>query len=343
MRLGLDVYSVRFQDWDAFHMLDYAAGLGLEVVHYSERQMLASHDPGYLGELRAHAAHHGLGIELGMGSIDRFAASFNHELGSGAEQLAAMCHAAAAVGSPVVRCYLGAQSDRLGPVPISEHIAECLRTLAEVAPVARDLRIKIAVENHGLGDLLADELRELVAQAGQDFVGVTLDTGNPIFAAEDPAYSAEVLGQYVATTQVRDALVWEHPSGAEGQWTVLGGGVVDLPAIMGTLERHCPDVTVNLEIITAMPPLPIPYLEPLSDFWGAYPDMPARALARFIQLARRGTRMGAAPLSQLTNPFAQDTPADVRARLVAQQREHLEASVRYARESLGLGRPLANG
>ncbi len=342
MRLGLDVYSLRYQDRDAFHFLDYAATLGLEVVHYSERQMLASHDPGYLGELKAHATQHGLGIELGMGSIDRFAASFRHELGSGAEQLAAMCRAAAAVGSPVVRCYLGAQSDRLGPVSISDHLAECQRTLAEVAPVARDLHVKIAVENHGLGDLLAHELRDLVAQAGPDFVGVTLDTGNPIFAAEDPAYSAEVLGEYIATTQVRDAVVWEHELGAEGQWTILGRGVVDLPAIMVTLQQHCPDVTFNLEIITAMAPLPIPYLDPRSDLWRAYPDMPARALARFVRLARHGTRAAAAPLAQMTDPFTPGTPADVRERLKTQQREHFEASVSYARETLGLGRPRAS-
>lgn len=31
MRLGVDTYSLRFQGWDAFQTLDYAAGLGLDV------------------------------------------------------------------------------------------------------------------------------------------------------------------------------------------------------------------------------------------------------------------------------------------------------------------------
>ena len=36
MKLGLDIYSVRSQGWNAFQHLDYAAELGLDVVHFSE-------------------------------------------------------------------------------------------------------------------------------------------------------------------------------------------------------------------------------------------------------------------------------------------------------------------
>ncbi|HEX2326842.1 MAG TPA: sugar phosphate isomerase/epimerase, partial [Chloroflexota bacterium] len=76
MRLGIDTFSIRWQGWSAFQTLDYAAGLGLDVVQFSTREDLASHDPGYLRELRAHADGLRLQIELGMGSIDRYAASF---------------------------------------------------------------------------------------------------------------------------------------------------------------------------------------------------------------------------------------------------------------------------
>src|SRR5437660_9345023 len=99
MRLGIDTYSIRSQGWDAFQTLDYAAKLGLDVVQFSTRENLASHDSGYLQELSAHATRLGLQIELGMLSIDRFAASFRPELGSGEEQLTDMCRAAAVLGS----------------------------------------------------------------------------------------------------------------------------------------------------------------------------------------------------------------------------------------------------
>jgi 3-oxoisoapionate decarboxylase len=338
MRLGIDTFSIRFQGWDAFQTLDYAAQQRLDVVQFSTRENLASHEPGYLNEVKTHAGRLGLDVEIGMGSIDRYAASFRPELGTGAEQLAGMCRAASHLGSPVVRCFLGAQSDRLGQVSVQEHIDECIATLREVAPLARELGLKIALEDHGYGDLLADELETLVEEAGPDYVGVTLDTGNPVFAAEDPAYTAATLAPYIVTTHFRDTAVWEHERGAEGQWTILGKGCADLKAVLRVLEARTPgDVAVNLETITGGAPRVIPYLEPESDFWRMYPDMPARSLAQFLTMARRGTRQGLAPLDQLTGAPGPNTPPDLAERLRQQQLEHFEASVRYAMQELGLG------
>jgi hypothetical protein len=65
--------------------------------------------------------------------------------------------------------------------------------------------------------------------------------------------------------------------------------------------------------------------------------MPARSLARFVALARRGTRAGAGPLDQLLGQPGADTAPDVAAGLEAQQLRHFEASVAYARDVLGLG------
>ncbi|MBI3973939.1 MAG: sugar phosphate isomerase/epimerase, partial [Chloroflexi bacterium] len=72
MRLGVDTFSVRFQGWTAFKVLEYAAALELDVVQFSTREDLASHDPGYLADLKEHAGRLGVQIELGMGSIDRY-------------------------------------------------------------------------------------------------------------------------------------------------------------------------------------------------------------------------------------------------------------------------------
>jgi sugar phosphate isomerase/epimerase len=337
MRLGIDTFSIRWQGWDAFQTLDYAAGLGLDVVQFSTRENLASHDPGYLAEVRAHAGRLGLGLEIGMGSIDRYAATFRPELGSGAEQLTDMCRAAARLGSPIVRCFLGMQGDRLRRVPFAEHVAECERTITAVAPLARDLGLKIAVENHGFGDFLADELRATIERIGPDVAAATLDTGNPAYCAEPPLYSAEVLAPYVATTHFRDTAVWEEEDGASAQWTVLGRGTVDLQAITALVTRECPTIAVNLEVITGGPPRSIPYLDPQSEFWRLYPEMPARSLARFVALARGGARDGAGPLEQLLGQPGADTAPDVAAGLEAQQLRHFEASVAYARDVLGLG------
>ncbi len=338
MRLGIDTFSVRFQGWDAFQTLDYAGRLGLDVVQFSTRENLASHDPGYLDEVKAHAVRLGVQVEIGMGSIDKHAQSFRPELGSGEQQLADMCRAAARLGSPLVRCFLGAQVDRQGTLSIQEHVDECVRTIQAVAPLAREHGLKIAVEDHGFGDLLAGELKELVERAGPDVAAVTLDTGNPVFAAEDPVYTAEVLAPYVATTHFRDTAIWEHPSGAEGQWTVLGQGNADLHGVLAVLAERCPqDVAVCLETITGIAPRVVPYLEADSDFWRMYPEMPARSLARFVGMARHGTERDLRPLEQLTGAVGPTTPPEQAKRLRAQQLAHFEASVRYGKETLGLG------
>jgi sugar phosphate isomerase/epimerase len=333
--LGIDSYSLRWQGWDAFQFLDHAAELGLDNVQFSERGNLASHDAGYLRELKSHADRLGLKIEVGMGSFDRHASSFRPEFGSGEQQLTDMLHAARALESPVVRCFLGNQDDRLGAVPFREHIAECVRTLRAVAPLARELGITIAVENHGGVDLLARELLELVETAGPDYVGVCLDTGNPAYAAEDPLLAAELLAPYVVTTHVRDTRVWATPDGAMAQWSALGDGDVALDRIMAILQERAPAAPINLEIITGTPAAALPYFDPASDFWDRFPDMPAHDFARFIALAQRGTP---GSLDQLTLQPGQRLPPDDQADAFrTQQLEHFARSVQYARDVLGIG------
>ena len=335
MRLGIDSYSLRWQGWDAFQLVEYAAGLGLDNVHFSERAHLSSLDEGYLRALKHRADELGLQIELGMGSFNRFASSFRGELGSGAEQLGTMLRAAAVIGSPVVRCFLGSQAERLGPVSIEQHIEECVDTLQAVAPLARDLGVKIAVENHGGVDLLARELKALVEAAGPDDVGVCLDTGNPAYAAEDPVLATEVLAPYVVTSHVRDTRVWATEHGAMAQWVPMGEGNIDLPRIITILAERAPSAPVDLEIITGTPPHLLPYFEPESGFWKMFPDMLARDFARFVAIAERG-RPGL--LDQLTvAPGTQLPPAEHAESFREQQRRHFEQSVRYCHEVLGIG------
>ena len=47
-----------------------------------------------------------------------------------------------------------------------------------------DAGVKIAIENHK--ELQAWETRQVIEAAGKEFVGSYLDTGNPVFVAEDP-------------------------------------------------------------------------------------------------------------------------------------------------------------
>lgn len=335
MRLGIDSYSLRWQGWDAFQILEYSARVGLDNAHFSERRNFASLEPDYLNRLKQRADELGLAIEVGMGSFDRLSGAFRPDLGSGEQQLSDMLRAAKVVGSPVVRCFLGSQNDRLGAVTIQQHLEECAKTLRAVAPLARDLGVKVAVENHGGVDLLARELRGLVEEVGFNAVGVCLDTGNPAYGGEDPVVTTEVLAPYVITSHVRDTRVWAVEQGAMTQWVPLGQGNVDLPRIIEILAAQAPHPAIDLEIITGSGPKLVPYFDPASDFWRMYPDMLARDFARFVALAQSGP---AGALEQLVGHYNLDgmSPSEVET-FRAQQRRHFEESVRYAREVLGLG------
>ncbi len=335
MRLGIDTFSLRWQNWDAFRVLDYAATLDLESVHYSERRFLASLSEAYLRSLKRRADDLGVTIELGMMSFDRHARLFDPALGTGERQLIDMARAASVVGSPIVRCLLGSAEDRVGPVPFRDHLAECVRTLRAASPVARDLGVKFAVENHGGVDLLARELRALIEEVGPDVAGACLDTGNPVYGGEDPVFSAEILGPYVLSTHVRDSRAWAVEDGALVQWVPAGQGHVDLGRILAILAEQAPDAPVDLEIISGLPPKHLGYLDPASDYWRMYPDMPAADFVRFLALARRGKPE---PLDQLTSPLGARNlpPGELGERLRAQQLSHFEESVRYCREVLAV-------
>jgi sugar phosphate isomerase/epimerase len=335
MRFGLDAYSLRWQDWNAFQMLEYCAQLGLENVQFSERAFLASFDDGYLRALRRRADELGISLEIGILSFDRYSGLFTPEHGTAEQQLSDMIRAARILGSRLVRCVLGNQADRLGPIPYEKHVEEGLRVLRAVSSLARDLEITLAVENHGGVDFLARELKAFVEEAGTDYVGVCLDTGNPAAAGEDPVLAADVLAPYVVTTHVRDSRVWAVPDGAMVEWVPVGQGDVDLSRILAILSERAPDAPINFEIITGVPGYPrlIPYLNLESNFWRMYPDMLAWDFARFIRLAQGGKPE---PLRQITLPPGARVPpaGELGEQLRAQQRRHLEESVAYAKTAL---------
>ncbi len=335
MLLGIDSFSLRWQGWDAFQLMEYAATLKLENVHFSERGNLESLERPYLESVRRRADELGLRIEIGMRSFERHSTTFDPSLGTGAEQLGDMLRAAAVLGSPIVRCFLGMQADRMGNVPFDQHIAEATRTLRAATPLAEELGITIAVENHGGVDLLARELRDLIEAVASDFVRVCLDTGNPAYAAEDPVLAAEILAPYIVTTHLRDTRIWATDEGAMVQWAPAGEGNVDLRRIVEIVERHAPDSALDLEIITGVAPKAIPYLDPASDFWAMYPEMPARDFARFLAIAQRGIPES---LDQLClQPGVWAPPPDQLDAFRAQQRDHFERSITYCRDALGLG------
>ncbi len=331
VRLGFDTYSLRAFHWKAMQLLDYAASQKLDTIQISSSGDYESLDPAYLARVKDHAGSLGIVIEAGIGCICPASASWNAKNGDPVENISRGLNVAKAVGATSMRCFMGSDKDRRTPGGIEPKMEKTIQVLRAARSRALDAGVKIALENHA-GDMQAREVRTIIEEAGKDFTGSCLDTGNPMWVAEDPLVSLEVLAPYVVTTHMRDSAVYEHPRGAAAQWVALGDGTIDFKAFMARFRELCPHVSMQLEIITGRPPRVVPFLEP--DFWQAFPKANAAEFSRFVALARHGH-----PYSgfMVVEDGAAGPPEEFRAALREQQRVDLQRSLDYAKNSLGAG------
>ncbi len=315
--LGMDNFAIRAMKLTGRGLVDFAAGLRLDTLFITDLPGLGSLEVGAAAELKKYAAGKGLALLVGSWSICPTSVRFKPDWGTAEEHLALGLKLSKAAGSPIFRVVLGGREDRATPGGIEARIADTVKVLNSQRSLARDLGVKVAVENHA-GDMTARELVQLIEAAGSDWVGVNLDSGNALWTLEDPTQSLEILGPHTLATSLRDSAVWATEKGAKVQWTAFGeGGVVDWTAYFRRYAQLCPQVPVNVETIGGFA-VEFPYLQ--ADFWKTFPRKPAGELAQFEALVRRG------------RPVPQHDGGDV-----ANQRGELERSLRYLREIIGLG------
>jgi sugar phosphate isomerase/epimerase len=327
--LGLNSYCLRAFRWNDRQMLDYAAGLKLDGVFLQDSPDPRAMEPAHWREVREWARSLGLRLETGGGGVMPRTAD---EIPARVEALRRNIERAAAMGSPIVRCVIASNRAALPPGDVERHIETLVKMAREVRAQAEQAEVKLAFEVHK--DLQAWEFKALVEQAGRDFCGIYLDTGNPVYVLEDPLMTVEELAPYALTVHLRDSAVYEHRRGVAVQWVPMGEGVVDFKAVIEVVRAKCPQCYVYIKPITGRPPDILPYLEP--DFWKLYPRARAADLARFLRLARSGQPH---ERNMVVEDIVGRKPpsAEIEAALRWQQREHMERGLGYAREVLNLG------
>ena len=212
-----------------------------------------------------------------------------------------------------MRAVLGSADDRK-PGPIEAHIEDMVKVLRNVRSQALGRHVKIAIENHA-GDMQARELKMLVEGAGPEFVGVCLDSGNPLWTLEDPHLTLEVLHPYVLTSHLRDSAVWNVPQGAAVTWVQMGRGNVNIDSYVRKYIELCPGRPLSLESIVFGPRV-LPYWD--QNFWAAYRNTPAWEFARYLKLAQAG------------RPY-QDEPWQTKDE-AQREREALDESLQYTKK-----------
>lgn len=317
VKFGIDLFSIRSSGWTPFEYLDYCAKWGARIVHFSEIRFIGSLEEPHLRKVREYATKLGVSLEIGMRSICPTSKAFDPARGSAEEQILRMVHAARVAGSPIVRAFLGTMADRTGPGGIDARIEDTVKVLRGVRSRVQDAGVKIAIENHA-GDMQARELKSLIEGAGKDFVGACLDSGNPLWAIEDPHLTLETLAPYVLTSHVRDTAVWKEKDAIAVQWVRMGQGNIGIQEYARKFRQFCPGRPFSLEIIVTQPR---PFAWQEAKFWEAYRNTPAWEFARFLSLAEKG------------HPF-QGLPPAPKEMQAQREREDLEASIQYCRDTL---------
>jgi sugar phosphate isomerase/epimerase len=257
---------------DPLAFLEYCHGLGAGGVQTS----LGARDDAYADRLRERAKALGMYVEGSVraprepGDVERFTAEVRTTRACGAE---------------VVRTVLlgGRRYEVLDSAAAFRQFAErARRSLALAKPVVERHGARLAVENHK--DFLAPQLVELIRAVDSPQVGVCLDFGNNLALLEPPAETVEALAPFTFTTHVKDLGVEEYADGFRMAEVPLGTGFVDLPRLVGVIQKARPGVRLNLEMITR-DPLLIPCLT--AKYWATLEELSGRRLAEALALVRK--------------------------------------------------------
>lgn len=185
----------------------------------------------------------------------------------------------AAVGAKVVRFTLSSIlcGDRrtLGPGGWRTRREALARRISELLPLAADLDLSLAFENHQDADT-SDFLWLYEKTGSHPAFGVCLDAGNPLAVGEDPVETARTLAPLIRHVHCKDYTIHHAPQGYRLVRCAAGKGVVDFPAILALVRANgFPHLLPGIEI-AAQATRTIPLLE--DSWWAEYPARDVRTL-----------------------------------------------------------------
>lgn len=200
-----------------------------------------------------------------------------------AEELIVDVRAAAFVGAKVLRVTLsrilcGDRRDFPGGWPA--HLEALTARLGEVLPLAADLGVCIAVENHQ--DATTEDLLEMAVRLNHHpAFGVTLDTGNPLAVGQEPVEAARQLAPLIRHVHLKDYTLHFAPEGYRLVRCANGDGVIDFPAILRIVRANGHDVLPGIEI-AAQATRTIPILD--QGWWACHAPRTVDSLLPVLKL-----------------------------------------------------------
>ena len=299
-------------------LMDLAQGLGLAGIEIPLLPLVPSFDGAQVEVAASHVDPGAEAARRGLTLIADYGALLDNDEQHVRDYLAL----AARSGVNVVRATLshilcGDRRTLAGGWP--DHFSALAARLNTVLPVAADLGICIAVENHQ--DATTEDLLELAERMGHSpAFGVTLDTGNPLAVGQDPVEAARSLAPIIRHVHLKDYTIHYAPEGYRLVRCAAGDGAIDFPAILEAVRANGHNVIPGIEV-AAQATRTVPLLDP--GWWDGYPPRDARGLVPALQVLWRKGRPAAEPYSSAWER-GEDSEA-----VVAEELDVVRRSARY--------------
>ncbi|MFI9605264.1 sugar phosphate isomerase/epimerase family protein [Streptomyces sp. NPDC052043] len=301
MKIGVDGRKIPgAAQHTPLEILDHAHSLGMEGVYFrTVLDITPTLDRGILRELRRHADHLGLYLQMGLAKVNPYAAAEAPEvrvLGDGdytrgMTKMIEACREGADCGELWVACgnykpdlpgYYAIDRFRTD-APWSDQLVAIEKFLRQLAPVARHYGSHLNIETHE--EITSTEVVRLVEAVGPDALGITFDTANVLVRGEDPVAAARRVAPYVRATHLRDSLLSTTDHGLARTFSPCGLGVIDWAALLDALNAKNPDLWASIE--PAGPTLAVPI--GLSDpaWLSLHPDLVESEKEELFRLAHQ--------------------------------------------------------
>lgn len=287
MRIGLDQYTLyHLSDRSGIELLELVRAHGLDGMQFGDvHQLSRTLDRGEIREAHEFARDHNLYLEGGIPCLNphkpgqSLLRDGDGDLKVGLRrQLEAI--AVAVAGTRAVRCFVGGPGDRhRGAAPWSQQVADTISVARDLAPLLRNLDLKLAFETHA--DATTHDLIRVVTELGQDVAGICLDTGNLVITLEDPLPAVRRAAPYTIATHVKDGVVTFGENGLVFHARPCGQGVIPLAEIVRELYHHNPDLTLSIEDHDRLFQIPIFH----DDYLATFPNLDPVELAHVVRVA----------------------------------------------------------
>jgi len=245
MQLAICHYSLHRtftgKEWTLKDLVSYVEDTGAAGIDFHVRFLGAA---GSAAE-RIHEAMDGselvlAGLSLSTDFNQDDAAEYRAQIETAAEWI----EVAGAIGAPVSRVFGGHLKDRSNPDAVQTGMARVVDALKELAPVAVEQGVVLALENHGGLPCSGEEQAAVIEAVGSPSCRATIDIGNYMQYPQTPEEGIQAAARHCAYVHAKDFR--RLPDGSLEPATI-GQGDVDLPACLRLIKTAGYDGFVALE------------------------------------------------------------------------------------------------